>query len=205
MTNSCWSKPAFAGSRDDQGGHGHRLAGRHLRPDPGARAVGDRRPQGQLQLPRREHLPRRYQNVMNWRASLSYVTGAHSMKVGYQGGNQSRERVSQLIDAARLPLPEPAAEPVHLAAAGVADGRSHDAQRPFTPRTPGRVIVSRAGRAPLRSGVELQSGRRQRHEVTSRFNAAPITFERTAGSTRIGISRRASAPRTTCSATARRP
>jgi hypothetical protein len=29
-----------------------------------------------------------YQNIKNWRASLSYVTGAHNLKVGYQGGYQ---------------------------------------------------------------------------------------------------------------------
>jgi len=31
-----------------------------------------------------------YQNIKNWRGSASYVTGAHSMKVGYQGGYQSQ-------------------------------------------------------------------------------------------------------------------
>jgi hypothetical protein len=29
-----------------------------------------------------------YQNIKNWRASASYVTGAHNMKAGYQGGYQ---------------------------------------------------------------------------------------------------------------------
>jgi hypothetical protein len=29
-----------------------------------------------------------YQNIKNWRASASYVTGAHNLKVGYQGGYQ---------------------------------------------------------------------------------------------------------------------
>jgi hypothetical protein len=33
-----------------------------------------------------------YQNIKNWRGSLSYVTGAHNLKVGYQGG-QSRADV----------------------------------------------------------------------------------------------------------------
>jgi carboxypeptidase family protein len=31
-----------------------------------------------------------YQNIKNWRGSASYVTGAHSMKVGYLGGYQSQ-------------------------------------------------------------------------------------------------------------------
>jgi hypothetical protein len=30
-----------------------------------------------------------YQNIKNWRASASYVTGAHNFKAGYQGGYQS--------------------------------------------------------------------------------------------------------------------
>jgi hypothetical protein len=29
-----------------------------------------------------------YQNIKNWRASASYVTGAHNVKFGYQGGYQ---------------------------------------------------------------------------------------------------------------------
>ena len=29
-----------------------------------------------------------YQNIKNWRATASYVTGAHNLKVGYQGGYQ---------------------------------------------------------------------------------------------------------------------
>ena len=40
----------------DQRRHGDGLAGRHLRPDPCDGAVGDRRPQCQLRLPRRQQL-----------------------------------------------------------------------------------------------------------------------------------------------------
>jgi hypothetical protein len=32
-----------------------------------------------------------YQNIKNWRAAASYVTGAHNMKVGYQGGYQGAD------------------------------------------------------------------------------------------------------------------
>ena len=75
-----------------------------------------------------------------------------------------------------------------------------------TPRTRWtRNRLTRAGRAPVRPGVELQPRRGQRH-ARSRFNAgADYASRGPTGSMPIRTSRHASEPRTTCSATARRP
>ena len=83
-----------------------------------------------------------YVNPNAWRASVSYVTGAHSVKVGYQGATRSRHRVHDQSEPARLPVPEPGAEPVHVPAAGLGDVRSHGDRSACTSRTAGRAIVS---------------------------------------------------------------
>ena len=74
-----YSGPASAGA-----------AGRHHEPDPGHRAVGDLRP-GRTSpiagctIRSASRYADNDANPNNWRASASYVTGAHNMKVGYQG------------------------------------------------------------------------------------------------------------------------
>ena len=74
---------------------GQRPAGRDLRSDLGDGAVhrdqsGDGLAvctAGELRLSRAvaDHTPTT-RNPNSWRASASYVTGSHNMKVGYQGG-----------------------------------------------------------------------------------------------------------------------
>ena len=81
-----------------------------------------------------------YQNIKNWRASASYVTGAHNMKVGYQGGYQARRTAASITgeSPADLPLQQRRAEPVHLPASGFPDGQPDDDVGALRRRTPGR-------------------------------------------------------------------
>ena len=68
-------------------------AGRHHQPDPGAGAVGHVRP-AELSFYRGLYDPLGFAyadndaNPNNWRATASYVTGAHNLKFGYQGSYQ---------------------------------------------------------------------------------------------------------------------
>ena len=80
-----------------------------------------------------------YANPNNWRASASYITGSHEMKVGYQGAYirvnnwflVNEQQVAYRFNHGR-------AESVHLPPAGVAPVRPHVEQRRCTSRTSGR-------------------------------------------------------------------
>ena len=92
------------------------------------------------------------------------------------------QRVSQQLDPDGLPVPKPGAEPGDIPASGVGDGRSHDGRTAFTRRIAGRLIVSacRARSATIRRRATVPA-EGNGTQATSRFNAAPITLERTEG------------------------
>ena len=141
---------------------------------------------------------------VTWRASASYVTGAQSMKFGYQGGylvdNQNTytnnqflayrfnngvpNQITENINA----VPSQAARALRrVLRAGTVDARPDDA----------------AGRAALRPRVELLP--RASRSARSASCRRPINYPETRGRRRATTtSRRAAASRTTCSATARR-
>jgi hypothetical protein len=123
-----------------------------------------------------------YANPNNWRASASYVTGSHEMKAGYQG---SYIRVNNwfLVNEQQL-----------------AYRFSQGVPNQFTFRLPEWQQADRTSTASVyvqdrwtRGRLTLQGALRYDRawsftpaehngtELTSRFNAAPITFERTPG------------------------
>ena len=109
------------------------------------------------------------QSPHNWRANVSYVTGAHNMKFGYQGNYYIEETHDFANDTQltytlqrRLSRPIRTVRPV-----GIASRRGRRATAP--PRTPSSRRTSgrskrftRAGRGSLRPGLELVPGRAQR-------------------------------------------
>jgi hypothetical protein len=125
-----------------------------------------------------------YQNIKNWRASASYVTGAHNLKIGYQGGYQRAD-------------------------VGLMTGTTGDSQlvyrfnnrvpNQFTFRLPDFLTSNRTMTSALfvqdtwtRGRLSLQGALRYDRAwswspaegngttETSPFNASPIRFERTA-------------------------
>jgi hypothetical protein len=123
-----------------------------------------------------------YANPNSWRASASYVTGSHDLKVGYQGqyiivdwwdlipDSQVSYRFNQgLPNQFTFRLPE-----WHRA------DRTSTASLYIQDRwTRGRLTLQgalRYDRASSFSPAEFNGT-----DLTSKFNAAPITFERTAG------------------------
>ena len=122
-----------------------------------------------------------YQNIKNWRASGSYVTGAHNLKAGYQGGYQraevalitGREQMTYRFNnrvpnqfTFRLPNWRTRNETM-TSAFYVQDTWTH-----------GRVSLQGALRYDRAWSWAPAEGNGTTD--TSRFNAAPITFERTA-------------------------
>ena len=136
-----------------------------------------------------------YANPNNWRASASYVTGSHALKVGYQGAyirvnnwylvpeSQLSYRFNQGVpNQFTFRLPEwHQADRTSTAALYVQDSWTRD-----------RLTLQgalRYDRAWSFSPAEFNGT-----ELTSKFNAAPITFPRTPGvdafndlTTRIGV------------------
>ena len=125
-----------------------------------------------------------YQNIKNWRGSASYVTGAHAMKVGYQGGYQridvglitGNTGDSQLVyrflngvpNQFTFRLPDWRTRNVTMTSAlFVQDTWTH-----------GRLSLQGALRYDRAWSFSPAEGNGT--DVTSPFNAAPITFERTA-------------------------
>jgi hypothetical protein len=123
-----------------------------------------------------------YANPNNWRASASYVTGSHEMKVGYQGA-YIRVKNWFLVNEPQL---------AYRFNAGVPNQ--------FTFRLPEWHQSDRTGTAAVyiqdkwtRNRLTLQGALRYDRawsftpaefngtELTSRFNAAPISFPRTPG------------------------
>ena len=123
-----------------------------------------------------------YANPNSWRASASYVTGSHDLKVGYQGqyiivdwwdlipDSQVSYRFNQGVpNQFTFRLPEwHRADRTSTAALYIQDRW-----------TRGRLTLQgalRYDRASSFSPAEFNGT-----DLTSKFNAAPITFERTAG------------------------
>ena len=122
-----------------------------------------------------------YQNIKNWRASASYVTGAHNVKVGYQGGYQG-------ANGGTLTGPS-----------GLIYRFNNGVPNQFTFRLPDFRTANRTMTSALyaqdtwtRGRLSLQGAVRYDRAwswspaegngttETSRFNAAPIQFDRTA-------------------------
>ncbi len=121
-----------------------------------------------------------YQNIKNWRASASYVTGAHNVKAGYQGGYQGANGgtltgVNQMIYrfSNRVPnqftfrLPDfRTANRTMTTALYIQDTWTH-----------GRLTVQGALRYDRAWSWAPAEGNGTTE--TSRFNAEPISFEQT--------------------------
>jgi hypothetical protein len=119
-------------------------------------------------------------NPNNWRASIAYVTGAHNLKFGYQGTFQRSDRTgltnqSQL--AYRFDNGVPNQFTFRLPTWLTADRTLSGALYVQDQWTMGRLTLQgalRYDRASSWSPAEHNGT-----EVTSPFNAAPISFERT--------------------------
>jgi hypothetical protein len=136
-----------------------------------------------------------YANPNNWRASASYVTGSHAMKAGYQGAyirvnwwflvpdSQLSYRFNQGVpNQFTFRLPE-----WHQA-----DRTSTSAMYVQDTWTRGRMTLQGALR--YDRAWSFSPAEHNGTELTSRFNAAPITFPRTPGvdafndiTTRLGV------------------
>ena len=142
-------------------------------------------------------------NPNNWRASASYVTGAHNIKVGYQGSYQ-RSLQARVANQTQLQyrfnngvpngLPTSLSRRARSRTTGPEPGHS-------SPRTSGprRLTLHdgfRYDRAWARSAEH--NGRRCRHPL----HATPIRSPGQSASPAGTTSTRGSAPPTTCSATA---
>ena len=125
-----------------------------------------------------------YQNIKNWRASTSYVTGAHAFKVGYQGGYQRIDTGlitgntgdSQLVYRFNNGIP-------NQFTFRLPDWRTRNATMTSAlfvqdTWTHGRLSLQGALRYDRAWSWSPAEGNGTTD--TSPFNAAPITFERTA-------------------------
>ena len=121
-------------------------------------------------------------NPNNWRASMSYVTGAHNLKVGYQG---SYQRVAagqgRQHHAAAVHVQQPRAERRRLLPSRRGGSRT---TAPRRSRSSCRISGRRGGsRCRARCATTGRgAGRRPRATArrrSSQFNPAPITFPRT--------------------------
>ena len=159
----------------------HRTARRREEPDSGRRAGGDRRPPGQLRYRGINTVGDSYQNIKNWRASVSYVTGAHNLKVGYSGGYQ-RADVALITGESQLTYRFNNGVPNQFTFR-LPDFRTSNrtmtsalfAQDTWTFQRLSLQGAVRYDRAWSWSPAEGNGTTR-----TSRFNAAPVQFERTA-------------------------
>ena len=138
-----------------------------------------------------------------WQAMASYVTGAHNMKVGYQGNrldqlDQTIANQTQL--AYRFNQGVPNAVSYWLPDFGrrtITSLHGIFAQDSWTHRP-----ADGAGRAALRPGVELRAGRTERHHADVVPESGADHHRADARRQRLSTtSRRASASPTTCSAT----
>jgi hypothetical protein len=126
----------------------------------------------------------RVQDVTNtaMRGSVSYVTGAHSMKVGYQGGRTTSHTVvqtnSQLL-AYRFQNRAPNQITFRLPEWETSDNTLSAALYVQDTWTRGRLSLQGALRYEQASSYSPGEGNGTRE--TSRFNAAPIALERTDG------------------------
>ena len=104
-----------------------------------------------------------YANPNNWRASASYVTGSHEMKVGYQGRLHPGQQTGSSSTSRSWPTASTRrAEPVHVPPAGVAPVRSHGHSGAVRPGQVDARPADAAGRVALRPRLELYPGGVQR-------------------------------------------
>ena len=144
----------------------------------------DRRPPGELHVSRGRTATTTTGTIPDsWRASMSYVTGAHSFKVGYQGYYALYNTLVVTNDPL-LAVPVPERVPESASPSGCRMWRTAD--RTFTDGlfvqdtwTRGRLTLQGALRFDHAWSFSPAEGNGT--DVTSRFNAAPITFARTPG------------------------
>ena len=121
-----------------------------------------------------------YQNIKNWRASASYVTGAHNMKVGYQGGYQGANGASITGESGlvyRFNNRVPNQFTFRLPDFRTANRTMTSALYVQDTWTYGRLTLQGALRYDRAWSWAPAEGNGTTE--TSRFNAAPIQFERT--------------------------
>ena len=157
----------------------------------------------------------------SWRAAVSYVTGAHNMKVGYSGTfievhNGRVPNHTQMRYTFNANAPESAACPAGDTAAPVSDRRvllplaALGSTRPHADHRAVRAgsvddgPSDAAGRYPLRPGMELGTGGGERDDRDLALQPAADFVRATVSVAATTTSRRDSASPTTCSATARR-
>ncbi len=125
-----------------------------------------------------------YQNIKNWRGSASYVTGAHALKVGYQGGYQQIDTGlitgntgdSQLVYRFNNRVP-------NQFTFRLPDWRTRNVTMTsalFVQDTWTRGRLSLQGALRYDRAWSWSPADGNGTTETSPFNAAPITFERTA-------------------------
>jgi hypothetical protein len=123
-----------------------------------------------------------YASPRNWRASASYVTGSHNMKVGYQGGisiSDTMTRTNPTLLAYRFNNRTPNRFTYRLPNFQQSDRTVTGALYVQDSWTRNRLSVQGALRYDQAGSFSPAEGNGTTE--TSRFNAAPITFERTDG------------------------
>ena len=142
-----------------------------------------------------------------WRAALSYVTGAHNLKVGYQG-YFSAVHNGRVPNHTQLRYTFNNQVPISVSYFLAPRWDQHDRTRDVRDVRPGPVdgrAADAAGRRAVRPRVELGAGRRQRrHGHVALQPAADFVRRKRSASAATTTSRRASGSPTTSSATARR-
>src|SRR6187399_509306 len=123
-----------------------------------------------------------YANPNNWRASASYITGSHEMKVGYQGSYIRVKNwflVNEQQLAYRFNNGQPNQITFRLPEWHQSDRTSTAAVYVQDKWTRGRLTLQAALR--YDRAWSFTPAENNGTELTSRFNAAPISFPRTPG------------------------
>ena len=153
-------------------------AGRHHQPDPGHRAVERHQPGHRPALCAAARTTRTagveqwgwaVGKTDGWQATASYVTGAHNMKVGYQG-NRLDQLDQTLTDSTQLAYRFNQGVP-NAVTYRLPDFGAPHAHEPARRLRPGQLDArppDAAGRAALRPRLELLAGRGQRHHARRR-------------------------------------
>ena len=105
---------------------------------------------------------RRSSRTRNYRAALSYVTGSHSLKVGYQGAYMVAKTPTLRRPADQLPLQQRRPEPADAAPRPDAHQQPHRARRVLRPGPVDARPADAAGRPPLRARAQLLPRGRER-------------------------------------------
>ena len=113
-----------------------------------------------------------------WRASASYVTGAHNLKVGYQAAYQNREAAPLLggLGHPELPVLRRLPDFAHAAHLAAHAQQPHALRRVLRPGSVDEEPGDAAGRAALRARLELVPRGRERHHrpVALQRGAHPV-------------------------------